>query len=78
MAKIKLMTVSIGGKKIGFSSMTGFVVQVAEGRTGNYKTIAHGKGEEFPNLLASYKGVAVGDGTRKRICMNGKVLVRGR
>ena len=78
MAQIKLMSVTIEGEKIGFTSMTGFVVQSTGTPNGKYKTVTSGKGNDFPTLLAAYKAIKVVDGTRKRICMNGEVLVRGR
>lgn len=78
--QIKLLTATVNGKKVAFSSETEFLVQVSIGRgsKSSYKTRGRFKGSEFAEMAEHFQTIPFGNGKRKRIVMHGKVLIRCR
>ncbi len=80
MANIRLITATINGKRIAFSSETVFCVQVSKSRNSKsgYKHVKGMKGQDFEQLVEIYKAIEIGNGLRKRIVMNGETIIRQR
>lgn len=64
---MKLLTATIDGKHVGFSSDTDFLVQVGKGKS-SYATIATCKGN-LAQAVIMYNGLNVGNGHKKRLLM---------
>lgn len=75
---IKLITFTLNGKKIAFSSETDFYVQLGKGKKGSYSTKYSFKGD-LARAVFYYESINIGNGYKKRLyspAMNKPVLLR--
>lgn len=72
---VQLKTATLNGQKIGYSSATEFRIQVGKGPKGAYKT-QHIFTGNLAQAVHWYNGINLGNGYKKRLLMEGKVLAR--
>lgn len=65
---VVLKDAELDGKKIGYSSVTEFLVQVGKGPKGAYKTRYRVVGN-LGQAVLYYKGINIGNGYKKRLLM---------
>jgi hypothetical protein len=65
----------LNGEKIAYCSVTQFKVQVGYGDKGSYSTRYSFVGN-LPRAVAYYNAINIGNGYKKRLLMNDRVLVR--
>jgi hypothetical protein len=77
MSDIKLLTATLNGKRIAFSSETEFTVQTSKRADSKsaYETRYTFKGD-IGRAVFHYNCINLGNGYRKRLIMDGKVLNR--
>ena len=74
---IKVLTVELDGKKLAYTNMTEFLVQIGKGR-GAYRTKWRFVGD-LHQAVMYYRGINIGNGYKKRLVMpsaNKPVLAR--
>jgi len=72
--EIKLITQELNGKKIVYSPETMFYVEVGNGKS-SYKPRTSVKGN-LAQAVMHYRCINIGNGGKKRLLMNDKVIVR--
>lgn len=75
MDDITLHTAVLDGQRIAYSSETEFRVQTGRGNKGAYATRYSFKGD-LGQAVFYYVGINIGNGYKKRLTMDGKVLAR--
>lgn len=74
MDDVTLHTATLDGKRIAYSSETEFLVQVGRGK-GAYATRYSFKGD-IGKAVFHYRCINIGNGYKKRLLMNDKVLAQ--
>ena len=76
MDDITLHTATLDGERIAYSSETEFLVQMGRGK-GAYETVGIFQGKKaLAEAIFYFRGINIGNGYKKRLLMNDKVLAR--
>lgn len=65
---MKIVTATLDGRQIAYTSETKFLVQIGKGRKGAYKTRYTFTGDLYKAVFY-YSGINIGNGYKKRLLM---------
>jgi hypothetical protein len=73
--EVKTFTQDLDGQMVAYSSETNFFVDIGKGSKGGYKSLHVVKGN-LSCAVGWYSAINIGNGYKKRLRMEGKVLAR--